>query len=67
MNIEPLINDAIKWLRCREPSNYYGPYIFHSGGTGLSDEYWIEYWKESDVIVITRDFKRYLKGRKVEG
>ena len=42
--------------------HYDGVRRFWTGGTGISDEIAIKYWKDTDVIVVTRDGKEWLRG-----
>lgn len=58
------INSAILELRERnfEPE----PLTFYCGGTGVTDEDAIEFWKTTNVIVVTRDGRRYCAGNLME-
>lgn len=38
---------------------------FITGGSGVPDETCIEFFKDTDVIVITRDGKRYFRGTRL--
>ena len=44
------------------PKNLY----FFTGGTGFPDDVCVEYFKQSNVIVVTRDGKQYCKGKLLE-
>ena len=39
---------------------------FITGGSGVPDETCIEFFKDTDVIVIARDGKRYLHGVEIK-
>lgn len=38
-------------------------YRFYTGGTGIPDELAVDYWKDSDVVVVTRDGTEWLRGK----
>ena len=40
---------------------------FFTGGTGFPDDVCIEYFKNTNVVVVTRDNKRYCAGKLLEG
>lgn len=35
---------------------------FYTSGTGIPDKYAVDYFRKTNVIVITRDGREYLKG-----
>jgi hypothetical protein len=39
---------------------------FFVAGTGLHDSMAIEYWKNTEVIVVTRDGKEYQRGKRIK-
>lgn len=55
---------AIYEALCRDMDeiHYDGTRRFWTGGTGISDEIAISYWKDTDVIVVARDGKEWLRG-----
>jgi hypothetical protein len=58
------IIDAVNKLRDWPP--HTGPYHFWTAGTGIPDEMAIEYWKDTNIIVVTRDGKKYQRGKLLE-
>ena len=58
------IIDTVNKLRDWPP--YTGPYHFWTAGTGIPDEMAIEYWKDTNIIVVARDGKEYYHGKLLE-
>ena len=44
------------------PDRWY----FFTGGTGFPDEVCVEFFKKSNIIVVTRDGRQYCKGELVK-
>lgn len=45
---------------------YSGPPMFFTGGTGIPCQMVIDYFKDTNIIVITRDGTKYQYGKKME-
>lgn len=56
-----VIIDTVNKLRDCPP--HTGPYYFWAAGTGIPDEMVIEYLKDTNIIVVTRDGKEYQYGK----
>ena len=56
---------AIYEALCRDMDEIHddGVRRFWTGGTGIPDEIAIKYWKDTNVIVVTRDGKEWLHGK----
>lgn len=54
---------ALDKLISREPDYLL---CFYTGGTGIPDETAIDFWKDSNVVVVARDGTRYQYGKKME-
>ena len=52
--------ETVRLLREQPISN--GPRKFYAAGSGFSDEFVVDYWKGTGVIVVTRDGKEWLNG-----
>jgi len=57
------LREAIRILEEIESKPPEISHVFFTGGTGIPDEMAIEYWKDSNVIVVTRDGTQYQYGK----
>lgn len=57
------IEEAAK--RFADPYREYKPPYFFTSGTGIPDNVAIEYYKRSDVIVVTRNGEEYQYGERM--
>ena len=58
------IANAVEQLRTKNFD--FPPLTFFCGGTGFPDDVCLDYWKDTNVIVVTRDGKRYYRGELME-
>lgn len=66
---EPLtfrdIIGAIEKLRDFPPRT--GPLKYFTGGSGIPDKYAIDYYKDTDIIVVDRNFQEWQYGKPLKG
>ena len=64
-----LYNDLVETSRrLMEHSTYASsePLYFYVGGTGMADESAIDAWKNTEIIVVTRDGQKWLRGKRID-
>ena len=62
-NLWSEIEKAIEHLLNHQPPKEF---VLYTSGTGIPDETWIEYYKDTNVPIITRDGMMWRKGERVE-
>ena len=60
------IRKAAELLKERYDNPFPIDRVFITGGTGVPDSVAVEYFKDTSVIVITRDWSKYQYGKKME-
>jgi hypothetical protein len=58
------IIDAIRRM-CASPDRPR-EFVIFTAGTGIPDEMWVDYYKDINIPIITRDGTKWVKGVKVD-